>query len=193
LLIDALLITRYASYDTFYTASLGSILIKKTIVIFVALMSSYAFGAGTDQIKLNAQFVKDRFGPQSGIKNFGCNDESIAYLDGFISRQIAVVNKDSQTFDRFVSLFGSFIGECIVTSYGATWVVKDNDIHIESKIEDFLFITKPFQKVAQRIKVGEEENLLFYYSEVIPVLLGKKLAPKLPDPTPHSSGTLDLP
>jgi hypothetical protein len=164
-------------------------LLKKTLVIFLALMSSYAYATGTDQIKLNAQFVIDRFGPQSGVKNFGCNDESIAYLDGFISRQIGVVNKDSQTFDRFVSLFGSFLGECIVTTYGGTWVVKDSGIHIEISNQEFLYITQPFQKVAQRIKVGDEESLLVYYSDVLPVVLGKKLAPKLPDLTPHSSGT----
>lgn len=74
----------------------------------IVSLSTYA--SQLDQIKQNAQFVTVRFGPTSGVVPFGCNVETIVYLDSFISRQINTIKKDAQSTERFISLFGSFFG-----------------------------------------------------------------------------------
>jgi hypothetical protein len=136
------------------------------------LMITNVYGSQLDQIKQNAAFVRERFGPTSGIANFGCNSESMTYLDEFISRQGAIVKQDAQSTDRFVSLFGSFLGECILTTYGGVWVVKDSGIHIEVNANGSVNFLRPFHKVAKRIELGESESLLSYYRDLIPAALG---------------------
>jgi len=131
-----------------------------------------------EQIKLGVRFVVDNFGPQSGLANFGCNSESMAYLDSFINRQNAVIKKDAQTTERFVSLFGSFLGECIVFSYRGAWVVGDSGIHVEVRSGDSVNILQPFQKVARRIEFGEQDSLLVYYRDMLPGTLGQNAPAK---------------
>jgi hypothetical protein len=136
------------------------------------LMSSNVYASQLDQIKQNAAFVRERFGATSGSTKFGCNSESMTYLEEFISRQGAMVNKDAQSTDRFVSLLGSFPGECILSLYGGAWVVKDSGIHIEISANGHLNIVQPFHKVAKRIELGESESLVSYYGDLLPAPLG---------------------
>ncbi len=137
------------------------------------LLSSNAFASQLDQIKWNAQFVTQYFGQASGIKNFGCNNDSIDYLDKFISRQSEIIKKDPQTTDKFISLFGSFLGECIVSTYNGKWIVKEYSAQIEVITNGKINIIQPFQKVAYRIQSGESESLENYFKDVLPVALGK--------------------
>jgi hypothetical protein len=124
-----------------------------------------------DQIKQNAKFVSERFGPSSGVANFGCNNESVAYLDQFISRQAGTINKDSQSQDRFISLFGSFLGECIISKYGGSWVETKDGLHIEISANEKMNIVLPFHKVAKRIQFGETESLAAYFRDLLPTAL----------------------
>lgn len=141
-------------------------------LLFGGVVASSTFAnPQLDQIKQNSKFVVAQFGPTSGIANFGCNNESIAYLDGFISRQVATIKKDAQAEDRFISLFGAFLGECILSSYGSTWVQSKNGIHIEIASKGKVNIAQPFHKVAKRVQFGASESLVSYFRDTLPAAL----------------------
>ena len=125
------------------------------------------------KIKANAQEVTVRFGRASRLADFGCNRESVAYLDGFLSRQIVAVRASQQTEDRYVSLIGSFIGECILKTYPGKWVETTEGIHMEVQNDGATHLVRPFQKVLKRIEQGESESLVVYYGDLLPAALGK--------------------
>ncbi|MCH7342542.1 hypothetical protein LZ017_04005 [Pelomonas sp. CA6] len=143
------------------------------LLFSVAVLSPVMASPQLDQIKQNAKFVADRFGPASGVASFGCNGDSVAYLDAFISRQAGTITKDAQSQDRFISLFGAFLGECIVSTYGGAWVEAKNSIHLEVPANGKVNIVQPFHKVAKRVQFGESESLLVYFRDLLPAALGK--------------------
>jgi len=127
-----------------------------------------------DQIKRDSQFVVERFGPASRLASFGCNTESVDYLDQFLTRQAAIVSKDEGSKNRFISLFGSFLGECVVTGYGGKWVESANGLHIEVQSGGQVHIVRPFHKVARRVESGASESLVQYFRDVLPAALGPR-------------------
>src|SRR5262247_3056399 len=74
-----------------------------------------------EQIRANAEMVVEQLRPLSNI-DFGYTKESVEWLEGYIERL-----KSSGQFDnddnkrKLISVFGSFLGECIVRCYGAVW------------------------------------------------------------------------
>jgi hypothetical protein len=67
------------------------------------------------------------------------------------------------------------LGECIVSTFKGTWVVTDKGIHIEVNANGKLNFVQPFQKVAKRIRDGEEESLVAYFRDLLPVALGPQV------------------
>jgi hypothetical protein len=104
-----------------------------------------------------------------------CNIESIAYRDGFITRQIDTIKKNPQSTERFISLFGASLGECIVSTYKGTWVITDKRIFIEVNANGKLNIVPPFQKVAKRILNGEDDGLVVYFPDLLPLALAPQI------------------
>jgi len=51
------------------------------------------------QVKKNAQWVIDNFGPESGLPQFGSDAQSVAYLDTFIERQGGSFRSSEQSAD----------------------------------------------------------------------------------------------
>ena len=155
-------------------------MIRLPLLLVSALLTSPSHSASQlDQIKANAKFVAERFGPQSEVSSFGCNTESVAYLDKFISRQIRTVRKDQQSQERFTGLFGSFLGECVVALYGGTWVESKDGIHIEVPGNGLVHFVQPFQKVSRRIQIGESESLENYFGNLLPAALGPPVPPRV--------------
>ena len=78
-----------------------------------------------EHIQANAELVIQQLRPMS-FDGFGYNAESVEWLEGYIERL-----RESGTFeseesrDRLASVFGSFLGECIVRCYGASWTQQD--------------------------------------------------------------------
>lgn len=126
-----------------------------------------------NQIKKNSTFVAERFGPVSEMKSFGCNADTFAYLDDFISRQSQTITKDASTKNRFISLFGSFLGECIISSYGGAWVEHIDGIQINIPSNEKIIIILPFEKVVKRIQFGDPESLAVYFRDALPAALSK--------------------
>ena len=54
-------------------------------------------------------------------------------------------------------------------------MVTDKGIHIEVNANGKLNFVQPFQKVAKRIRDGEEESLVAYFRDLLPVALGPQV------------------
>jgi len=123
------------------------------------------------QIKANAAWVIDNFGPQSGIDPFAYTPASIEYVDGFLQRQEAMVRASDASINKFVGLLGAYLGEAIIAKYGGEWQEKPNGIGIEIRTGSHVHFLQPFHKVHKRIVNGIEENLHAYFNQFIPAVI----------------------
>jgi hypothetical protein len=123
------------------------------------------------QIRANAALVAEKFGKQSGIEPFAHTQESVAYLDEFLERQQAIVKASEESVNRFVSLLGAYLGECILATYGGEWQESPQGLAIVIRTKTQFHLLQPFHKVYKRIVNGNEDNLGFYFSKFIPHVL----------------------
>jgi hypothetical protein len=140
------------------------------------------------QIKKNAQWVIDNFGPQSGLPHFGYDAPSIAYLDTFIDRQGESFRASEQSTDRIVSLLGSFLGEAIIATYGGDWQQSDTGLCIVVQSGGQVHLTQPFHKVHKRLINGQEDSLHFYFATFLPQVLSRPESGGSQPTTPPDGG-----
>jgi len=125
------------------------------------------------QIRANAAWVAENFGKQSGIEPFAHTDESIAYLDDFLDRQAAVVKASEASINKFVSLLGAYLGECIIARYGGEWQESPQSLFISIRSGNQSYILQPFHKVYKRIANGAEDSLGCYFTDFIPRVMAR--------------------
>jgi hypothetical protein len=125
------------------------------------------------QIKKNAQWVIDNFGPESGLPQFGYDAQSVAYLDTFIERQGGSFRSSEQSADRIVSLLGAFLGEAIIARYGGEWHQRPEGLALSIQSGGQVHILQPFHKVHKRLTGGPEDSLHFYFSTFLPQVLAQ--------------------
>jgi hypothetical protein len=130
--------------------------------------------AALQQIRSNAARVAENFGKQSGIAPFANTPESIEYLDEFLERQAATVKASEASINKFVSLLGAYLGECIIANYGGQWQESPQGVSIAIKTKTQHHILQPFHKVYKRISNGMEDSLAFYFAEFIPHVLAQE-------------------
>lgn len=77
-----------------------------------------------EHIKANAKMTIQQMRPLNRI-DFGYTRESVEWLEGYIERlrQSGEFQAEA-TKDKLVSVFGSFLGECIVRCYGGVWAER---------------------------------------------------------------------
>jgi hypothetical protein len=126
------------------------------------------------QIRANAAWVAENFGKQSGIEPFAHSAESVAYLDAFLDRQAAVVNASEASVNKFVSLLGAYLGECIIAKYGGEWQESPQGLFISIRSGKQHYILQPFQKVYKRIANGTEDSLGSYFADFIPRVMAQR-------------------
>jgi hypothetical protein len=127
--------------------------------------------AALQQIRSNAAWVTENFGKQSGIVPFANTRESIGYLDEFLERQAALVTDSEASINKFVSLIGAYLGECIIAKYGGEWQESGQGVSIVIKTDSQHHFLQPFHKVYKRISNGMEDSLGVYFTEFIPHVL----------------------
>lgn len=128
------------------------------------------------QIKQNAQWVIDNFGPQSGLPQFGYNAQSVAYLDTFIDRQGESFRSSKQSTDRIMSMLGAFLGEAIIATYGGDWQQSDQGLALSIQSGGQVHILQPFHKVHKRLTGGPEDSLHLYFATFLPQVLSQSLS-----------------
>ena len=105
--------------------------------------------------------------PLSGI-DFGYTRESVEWLEGYIERL-----RNSGEFEtvemknKLTSVFGSFLGECIVRCYDGTW--KQHEAGLWCVAFDDDNVAFPFAKVAKQMDNGLEDGIASFF-RVIPTI-----------------------
>lgn len=113
-------------------------------------------------IEGNARFVIEEFGPLSDLE-FGYDEASIAWVEGFIDRQRARIGSN-EIPSTLVSTLGSYLGEAIIANAGGTWHdIDEHGIGILFSNGDVCF---PFAKVQKQFESGTEngESIVSFYN-----------------------------
>lgn len=132
-------------------------------------------------IKANAELVLQELRHLNGV-DFGYTQESIEWLEGYIERmRVSGEFGDDETKNKLISVLGSFLGECIVRSYGGTWRQHEGIWCVVFNDKNMAF---PFAKVAKQIDYGLEDGIAGFF-KLIPIVfedlpLAERSAPNKP-------------
>ena len=95
--------------------------------------------------------------------DFGYNRESVAWLEGYIERIKAAGILNGPGREKLISVFGSFLGECIARSWGGSWKQRDGAWGIAFNHEH---IALPFAAVASQLERGRARGIGKYFDRV---------------------------
>lgn len=118
-----------------------------------------------ETIRENARTVIERFRPLSNLgAKFGYNHDSVAWVEGFLERQHQTEIAATDV-EILVQLVGSYLGECIIRTYGGVWRERDGTWGV---FFDELNAAFPFDKVRKQLENGVEggDSILSFF-EVI--------------------------
>jgi hypothetical protein len=130
------------------------------------------------QIKANAELVIRQLGLLSDIV-FGYNEQSVAWVDGFIEQQRSRPELDQKAVQGLVNVLGSFLGECIIHCFGGQWREMNSEWCIAFDDQNAVY---PFNKVSKQFSHGADDSIKHFFA-TIPVLFG----PHLPKPKPAAT------
>ena len=120
-----------------------------------------------EHIRANAEMIVKELRPLSGI-DFGYTRESVEWLEGYIERLRNSGEFESvEMKNKLTSVFGSFLGECIVRCYDGTW--KQHEAGLWCVAFDDDNVAFPFAKVAKQMDNGLEDGIASFF-RVIPTI-----------------------
>lgn len=119
-------------------------------------------------IKANAELVIQQLRSLSGV-DFGYTPEAVEWLEGYIERLRNSGQFESDEMkSKLTSVFGSFLGECIVRCYGGTWKQHEGVWGVAFADDNMAF---PFAKVGKQIDNGLDDGIAGFFN-VIPTIFG---------------------
>ena len=128
-----------------------------------------------EHIRANAEMVIQQLRPLSDI-DFGYTKESVEWLEGYIERlRTSGQFESGDARNKLTSVFGSFLGECIVRCYGGTWKQHEGVWCVAFDNDNAAF---PFAKVGKQIDNGLEDGVASFFNTI--PLIFNDLAPSVP-------------
>lgn len=118
-------------------------------------------------IRANAEMAISELGGTSGLRGFGLNEKSVAWVEGFIERQRGADP------GALISVLGSFLGEAIIANAGGAWMQSEQGPGVRFPNNAMCF---PFAKVAKQFADGRDEGesvLGFYRVAVDQIATGR--------------------
>ena len=116
-----------------------------------------------EKIRANAEFViataEEQLDEEVGYDEYG-----VQWLDGYIQRQHE--HGDPKIREGLVSTLGSYLGECIIQSFGGEWANLDGRWGVRFDARNAAF---PFAKVKKHLENGAGDSVLSFF-KTIPVL-----------------------
>lgn len=116
-----------------------------------------------DRIRVNAELVvsvaRDQLGEVVGYDEVG-----VRWLDGYIQRQHEQGNPANH--EGLVNTLGSYLGECIIRSFGGKWAEVDGSWCVRFDDRNAAY---PFAKVGKQLEHGAEDSVFSFFT-LIPVL-----------------------
>ncbi len=114
-----------------------------------------------EDIRYNAEFVESVINEALG-KKVGYSVEGVSWLDDFLQRQHE--RGDKRYVDRVVSVYGSYLGECIVENVGGRWAEVDGTQAIAFDEKNATFLFNKLRKHLENGREGGDSVLGFYES-----------------------------
>jgi hypothetical protein len=126
-----------------------------------------------EAILANAQMVIEKLGPVSGLETrFGYNRESVEWVEGFIERRRSQPGFKPEDEQMMIQILGSFLGECIIHTFGGEWQEKDGDWGVFFDAANGAF---PFNKVHKQFHNGLDagDSILGFFELIGTMFLDK--------------------
>jgi hypothetical protein len=120
-----------------------------------------------ERLRANARLVFSIATEKLGVA-IGYDETGVRWLDGYIQRQHQSGNAADHA--GLISTLGSFLGECIIHSFGGSWALVDESWGVRFDSENVVF---PFAKVAKQLDRGSEDSVLSFFS-IIPMIFKLK-------------------
>jgi hypothetical protein len=92
------------------------------------------------------------------------DEKAVHWLDGYIQRQHE--NGEPRVRDALVNTLGSFLGECVIHSFGGEWALVDGTWSVRFDETNAVF---PFAKAVKHLENGSEDSVLSFFT-LIPIL-----------------------
>ena len=112
-------------------------------------------------IEANAALVIDELSSLSQ-RSFGFDEESVAWVEGFIERQREGIGAEASS--GLINVLGSYLGQAIIAATGAVWDTDDTgNLGIAFANGDMAY---PFAKVGKQLAQGVDdgESILSFYN-----------------------------
>lgn len=118
------------------------------------------------RIRANAEMVVQEIRKLSGAE-LGYTEEGVEWLEGYIERLRGSAEfEDAEIRNKLASMFGCFLGECIVRQYGGVWAQHEGVWCVAFSDGNMAY---PFAKVAKQFENGLDDGISSFF-KVIPVL-----------------------
>jgi hypothetical protein len=88
----------------------------------------------------------------------------VEWIDGYIDRLRGSIAADKRS--GLINTLAAFVGECIIRSFGGTWVEKDGWWGVE--VSDRIWAC-PFAKIEKQFENGPEDSVASFF-RCIPIL-----------------------
>ena len=114
-----------------------------------------------NRLRANASLAVEQLGAISGME-FGLDEASVAWVEGFIERQRAQ-HASGESTGGLVNVLGSYLGEAIIAAADGRWDEDiDGNLGVAFPNGDMAY---PFTKVAKQFEQGLEggESILSFY------------------------------
>ena len=124
-----------------------------------------------EKIHANAQLVLDRLRSLSDLQTrFGYNHESVKWVEQFIEQQRSPADVTASAIAKLTRILGSYLGECIIHTYGGAWKQRDNQWGVFFDESNAVF---PFNKVGKQFQNGLAggDSILSFFELIGPVIL----------------------
>jgi len=129
-------------------------------------------------IRANAELVR-KVARESLDVDVAYDEAGVRWLDGYIDNQRE--NAEPDVKERLPSTLGSYLGECVRTTFGGDWIQDPEGgwgVRINEKLTVF-----PFNKVREQLSDSEGNSVLAFFNTIAALLQGKPpnaAAPKRP-------------
>ena len=120
-----------------------------------------------DRIRANAELVVSVARDQLG-EEVGYDEAGVRWLDEYIQLQHEQGNPANR--DGLVSTLGSYLGECIIRSFGGAWAEVDGAWCVRFDDHNAAY---PFAKVSKQLEHGAGDSLLSFFI-IIPVVFRRQ-------------------
>lgn len=119
-------------------------------------------------VETNAELVRSMARERLG-QDVGFDESGVTWLDGFVQRMHESGDPDLRS--ALVSRLGSYLGKCIIETYGGRWARVDGVVCVAFDEENRAY---PFAKMEKHLENGHEDSVHSFFT-VLPLLFDTKL------------------